>query len=83
MGNGDEPKTMAGHQATKRMAICCVPNAAGVIRSLIKSMTVLNEARARMKKKDLRATQLVFVMGGYKRENATHSWKMTIDKIAG
>jgi hypothetical protein len=83
MGDVDEPKTMAGHQATKRTAICCVPNAAGVIWSLIKSMTVLNEARASMKKKDLRATKWAFVMAGYKRENTTHSWKTTIDKIAG
>jgi hypothetical protein len=42
---------MAGHQATKRMAKCCVPNAVGTVRSLIKSMTVLNEARIRIKKK--------------------------------
>jgi len=42
---------MAGHQATKRMAKCCVPNAVGTVRPLIKSMTVLNEARIRIKKK--------------------------------
>jgi hypothetical protein len=62
VGDWDEPKTMAGHQATKRTAICCVPNAVGVIRSLINSITVLNEARARMKKKALRTTEWVFVM---------------------
>jgi hypothetical protein len=58
----DEPKTMAGHQATKRMAKCCVPNAVGAVRSLIKSMTVLNEARIRIKKKTLRTTMWVFVI---------------------
>ena len=47
---------MAGHQATKRMAICCVPNAVGAGLSLIKSMIVLNDARIRMKKKTLRMT---------------------------
>jgi hypothetical protein len=54
--DGDGPKTMAGHQATNRMAICCVPNAVGITRFLIKSMTVLNEARIRIKKKTLRTT---------------------------
>ena len=52
-GNVDGPKTMAGHQATKRMAICCVPNEVGEVRCLIKSMNVLNDARIRMKKKTL------------------------------
>lgn len=56
---------MAGHQATNRMAICCVPNAVGITRFLIKSMTVLNEARIRIKKKTLRATtKLAFVTFG-------------------
>jgi len=58
MRYADEPKTMAGHQATKRMAKCCVPNAVGTGRSLIKSMTVLNEARIRMKKKTLKNDQV-------------------------
>ena len=62
IGDGDEPKTMAGHQATKRMAKCCVPNAVGAVRSLIKSMTVLNEARIRIKKKTLRMTKWAFVI---------------------
>ena len=62
MGDGDEPKTMAGHQATKRMAKCCVPNVVGAVRSLIKSMTVLNEARMRMRKKTLRMTKRRFVI---------------------
>jgi hypothetical protein len=62
MGDADEPKTMAGHQATKRMAKCCVPNAVGTVRSLIRSMTVLNEARIRIKKKTLRTTKWAFVI---------------------
>jgi hypothetical protein len=62
MGDADEPKTMAGHQATKRMAKCCVPNAVGTVRSLIKSMTVLNEARIRIKKKTLKTTRWAFVI---------------------
>jgi hypothetical protein len=59
MRKDDEPnelKMMAGHQATKRMAICCVPNAVGAGRSRIKSMSVLNVARIRMKKKALQMT---------------------------
>jgi hypothetical protein len=65
MGDGDEPKTMAGHQATKRMATCCVPNVEGIARSLIKSMTVLNEASIRIKKKTLRTmTKSAFIMVG-------------------
>jgi hypothetical protein len=62
MGDADEPKTMAGHQATKRMAKCCVPNAVGTVRSLIKSMTVLNEARIRIKKKTLKTSKWAFVI---------------------
>jgi hypothetical protein len=62
MGDADEPKTMAGHHATKRMAKCCVPNAIGTVRPLITSMTVLNEARIRMKKKTLRTTKWAFVI---------------------
>jgi len=58
MGGADEPKTMVGHQATKRMAMSCVPNAVGTVRSLIKSMTVLNEARIRIKKKTLKTNQV-------------------------
>jgi hypothetical protein len=46
---------MTGHQATKRMATCCVPNGVGE-SFLAKSMTVLNEARKRMKKKTLPKT---------------------------
>ena len=63
MGDVDEPKTTAGHHATKRMAKCCVPNARGTVRPLIMSMTVLNEARIRMKKKILRTTKWAFVIG--------------------
>ena len=62
MGDGDEPKTMAGHHATKRMAKCCVPNAIGTLWPLTRSMTVLNEARIRMKKKSLRTTEWAFVI---------------------
>ena len=62
MGDADEPKTMAGHQATKRMAKCCVPNAVGIVWSLIKSMTVLNEARIRIKKKILRTTSMFVIV---------------------
>jgi hypothetical protein len=44
---------MAGHQATKRIAICCVPNGVGDFEPLAKSINVLSEARIRMKKKVL------------------------------
>jgi hypothetical protein len=75
MGDADEPKTMAGHQATKRMAKCCVPNAVGTVRSLIKSMTVLNEARIRIKKKTLRTIkrEFVIILINKKRQITTHS----------
>jgi hypothetical protein len=67
MRGADEPKMMAGHQATRRMAKCCVPNGVGEPRSLAKSMRVLNEARIRMKKKTLcrrdRLTRSIICIG--------------------
>lgn len=69
MGDADEPKTRAGHQATKMMAKCCVPNAVGVVRFVIKSMTVLNEARIRIKKKTLSKTKVGVCNCLIKKEN--------------